>query len=432
MNPGTHSELTLLRESDPLRQAAAATDPGTEAAWRDLLARVAAKHSAAPEAFTGRPRPARWSRRRLRRRGRPRTLGLGALGSALVAAGVAAVVISALPSGGPVQVSAAQAKLTLARAADVLLPHGNAVIHSSMTTMFTNSAHPRPRFADSYETWQQTARPYDLRSISRFPGRRGQLVETEQAVVDGRGEDYDSATNTVYANEIPPLLSGAVRRVGRAKMPGHYVIYTHFSGARDHHRLTVTAAQLKALRDGKDFIMFDGGTPTRVASYASAIQQEMPHLAPTPWIARIRALLRSPQVTVQRNVTFDHRPAIRILTHWRPVAAPTRTARQRRPAASKPGSRTVYYIDPRTYAPLELIQVQRSPSQPAAGSGGGIPASLVITRFNAYKRLPATPKNLALTSLTGAHPHATVNRSRTAALAFEQRQAAYSDGDQSR
>jgi hypothetical protein len=97
---------------------------------------------------------------------------------------------------------------------------------------------------------------------------------------------------------------------------------------------------------------------------------------------RMLDLLRSGGAREDGRVTVDGREAIRIVA---------------------PAEGMTLLIDARTYEPIEW-------SSPVTGIGTTPDRGLQTTRFETYKRLPATEANLALLDLRAQHPGAKVTR----------------------
>jgi hypothetical protein len=283
-----------------------------------------------------------------RRRRRP----LVALAVAVAAAVGAIAVVAPRSPQGP---TAAETRTILRGvAAGVAVPPG-AVLHVAYSSTQTFSTGPATR--SRVEFWQAAAPPYGARSISSIPGR----PITETAVTDGRLQLYDPRRDTIYTRPSPPPYT--VRPAGA----GHYRLSP--GGAAT---ITISAAELRALRDGRDTIVWTDPQHPSVVPFSSLVQQ------PLDIRATALALLRSPHPQVRRGVRFAGRPALEISG-----------------AGRIPGSRDSYYVAPRTYRPLGVVH--------------HFTGETVTVRFTVYRRLPGTAANRRLVTLPGAHPRARID-----------------------
>ncbi len=277
----------------------------------------------------------------------------------LVAAAVAVAIVIVDPrSSGPQPVTAAQARMILRGAkAGLAIPAG-AVLHTAYTQVaaFPNGKTSRSRG----ESWSVSTRPYAQRSISSTAGQRAE----ETAVSDGRLELYDAQRNTIYTNESPPPYS--VRGDARA---GRYLLTLKPDRVPS---ATITTAQLQGLRDGRDTIVITSTHHAMVIPYSS--------LERPAFDARAAALklLRSRHAQVRPHVPFAGQTAIEI-------SGP----------GPDPRFRTSYFVAPRTYHPLGMVQ--------------RFGPQTWIARFTNYQLLPGTTGNRALVTLAGAHPSARID-----------------------
>jgi hypothetical protein len=131
-------------------------------------------------------------RRDRSRRTRRVAFRLAAVGAVALAIGLGA--LSVLPGDGP-------GRSTVARAATALSPPGGKILHTVILT--TENWPDGEVIASRSETWQQTSRPYDHRTV--IGGQR----QRELAMRDGSPESYDATTNTIYTvvpgTKLPPL-----------------------------------------------------------------------------------------------------------------------------------------------------------------------------------------------------------------------------------
>jgi hypothetical protein len=230
----------------------------------------------------------------------------------------------------------------------------------------------RPGWTRSHDQiWQDTSYPYDARVIEHDSFSFTHPSSQEYAIVDNVLQLYDPQRNTIYPD---PPLPFTIRPAAQA---GRYLLTpTHDPGAPT---ITITATQLRALRDRRDTIIYDTRHHVSVVSFRS-IQRQQPLLASIRKTAL--ALLRSGQAQVLYDAQFAGRAAIEISGPG-PIPAITRES---------------YYVAPRTYQPLGLLQ-----------RGAGKSGETWTTRFTNYRLLPGTVANRALVTLPGAHPHAVID-----------------------
>jgi hypothetical protein len=261
--------------------------------------------------------------------------------SAVVLAAAAAGVVVLSQSSS---VEAAWAQQTLQRAAAVVIPAGstNTILHIAITETRSPLAQRRSATTVSALSEQAWIQGSYLRERVIVQYRGGPVLEENE-----NGLIYNKTTNTLYATPQYP----------RGKP--HYTLTPTGHGS---YRLTVTiphggvdtqtldASTARALRDGTDVVQwgamyFDRSTQTtRVgvlvgpsSPQAQQPQTLQPDPASTGFAAELRVLLNSRQARVKRTTTSDGQPAIEISTLH---------------GASEPP--TNYYVNPRTYAPIEL------------------------------------------------------------------------------
>jgi hypothetical protein len=313
------------------------------------------------------------------RRGRQRFLsGLpqhrGPIPWAIVAVTCAVVAVALLlgNSGGPTprRVTSAEARAILRGAAAGLAVPAGAVLHvadTNVETFSNRSGWTRSR----EELWQETSYPYDERIIGHVSFSFAPPSSQEYAIVDNVVQLYDAQRNTIYTNPPPPFTIRPAAQAGR-----YLLTPTHDP---DAPTITITAGQLRALRDGQDTIIYETRHHVSVVSYRSLYPEQ-------PFLDSIRktalALLHSGHAQILDNAQFAGRAAI---------------------AISGPGPipvirREIYYVAPRTYQPLGLVQRW-------AGKSG----ETWTTRFTTYRLLPGTVANRTLVTLPGAHPNATID-----------------------
>ena len=338
-DPVTEPFIVRMRRADP----AAAMPTPTEAEIDAALARMLAMTRAAP------PRRSRWQ-----------TRGPAVLVAAAAAAAVIVFVLLPMSRPGSAMLSGQEARMILRGAAARLASAPGRVLH----TVSTDVQGGRGRTLDRVrvETWSQTTRPYDNRIITSPQGSR----PWELANIDGREQLFDARRDTIYTGDAPPHYT--VRRLA----DGRYRLTTH------HYtpgQMTITAAQLRALRADRDTIVPAGAHMLQVIPFRAMERQ------PIDLRTDALAILHSAHPDVRR-VRFDGRAAIE-------VTGPGQI----------PRTRNRYYVAPHTYTPLGLVI--------ALGDG-----AYVREHYTIYKLLAGGPAAVRrLVTLSGAHPHAHVDSS---------------------
>jgi hypothetical protein len=277
-----------------------------------------------------------------------------------------AVLIVNPGSPGSGRPGVAEARAILAGAGAGLAVPPGAVLHTAYTGVQPMPNGRSTRWRE--ETWQETSPPYSERYISSLAGQPSQ----QYAFIAGRLQLYDPRRNTIYTNQSPPRYT--VRPAAHA---GSYLLTPQ--GAPT---ITITAIQQRGLRDGQDTIVL--GSPPVVIPYRSLVKP------PLDIHTTALSLLRSGRAQIQDHVTFAGRTAIEI-------TGPGRV----------PGIENSYYVTPRSYQPLGLVQR-------ALGT-------TVTLRFTAYQLLPGTVSDRALVTLPGAHPSARIDLSAAAFAAAADR-----------
>jgi hypothetical protein len=346
----------ILRAANPLSGEPERSAAATEASLRRLLARGAGSVSA--------PRRRDWPGRRAHRWWAVRVAPLAAAAAAAVA------IISALPSGGPIAVPQASAKVILAKAAAVVAGSAGVLLHADISATQTWQNGHSDYWTE--QDWQQVRSPYDDRSIVTgvWP------TPSETAYVNGQMWLYDASTNTIYTNEPAP---GPGFTLTPGSQPGTYKLRAGSGNSRVS--LTVTASQAAALRDGNDVLASD--------SQGGNIVVQRPTTGPqilSGFRSGVLSLLHSPAATVTRNVTVDGQNVLQV--------------------TSPDGMRT-YDLDPSTYAPIQMT------STIGPGTNMGDPAndSTVTLKFSDWQYLTGAAADPGLLSLTAQHPDATVDNS---------------------
>jgi hypothetical protein len=123
-------------------------------------------------------------------RRRRRALRVAVLAGAVVAAGFAVANVASTGNGAAVSPAQARTIIKRARAALVLPP--GAILEEDDVTRVT--ARDGSTFTSEAHQWTSTSPPYDNRAITIQNGK----LEWDQAIVNGRLDLYDPATNTVY------------------------------------------------------------------------------------------------------------------------------------------------------------------------------------------------------------------------------------------
>ncbi len=331
--------IERMRAADRVASGPGPTDADIDRALAGLLSRARGEPRATP---------------RLRRAVVP------SLAAVVAAAAVMVILLSPFGSASE-RLNVQQTRMILRGAAAGLAVSPGAVLH---TTAVGEELVDGDRVVARWrvQEWLGTSRPYDVRAI--FSPTHGQARET--AMVDGRLQLYDPQRDTVYTGQAPPTHT--LRSLGG----GRYRL-TEIDATR---ATTISAAQVRALRDGRDTLTVYDGRPVLVPY--SALESQ-------PLNVRVTALslIHSPHPHVRRGVTFNGRAAIEVFG-----------------TGVIPTLRNEYYVAPHTYAPLGLIQ--------------RLHGTTSIERFTTYRLLPGTVANRSLVTLPGAHPQAKINNSPTA------------------
>jgi hypothetical protein len=296
--------------------------------------------------------------------GRRRRAAVGgvAAGVVVLAATVAGVLVLAQPSG-----ESAWAKQVVQRAADVLAPARSpgTILHVVATQTQSPPAlrdGPSVSFL-SEEGWLQQGPPWNRRVILRPAG--GPVLEQGSA-----GQTYNMTTNELYPGPqlqipngkphytlIPTGHAGSYRF--RVKLP-HGGVYTQ----------TFDASTVKALRDGTQTVSWAITWNGRVQQLQPIVgpsrkqmrrlQSQQPDASSLAFAAQLHGLLSSGHARVTRARTADGKPAIEIAS-----------------VHPQSGPRTTYYVNPTTYAPIEVDSY-----------GYESPKDVTRVRFSVYETLP--------------------------------------------
>ena len=213
---------------------------------------------------------------------------------------------------------------------------------------------------------------------------------TETVTMNGVTEDYDPSNNTVYtAVDINPcgcnITPGAT--------PGTYIVTLVKTRAahpgtaaweQNEHPpqpLTITAAQARALRDGRAMLNTTGVGP---GGAATRLQIVAAFRVPSE-TSSIKTQLQEHKLKLNGTTTIDGHDAIVLST-------------------ANGGEK--YYVEPGTYDPIRTI---------IQNPGGGF----LTTTFSEYQVLPDTPANRRLLRLTARHPGARIDNSHADYVAAE-------------
>jgi hypothetical protein len=181
---------------------------------------------------------------------------------------------------------------------------------------------------------------------------------------------YDAGTNTIYTNDPPPPFT-----LTAGPQAGTYILRP---SGQSVPTLVVNAAQAGALRDGTDVWAGDGHGGLAVVPRPTAGPQGLSDFRP-----EALALLDSPTAKVTRDVTIDGQSALEV--------------------TSADGA-TVYYLNPTTYAPIQM-------TRPVPNTGVPGDTATVTLTFTNWQDLTASAADPSLLSLTAQHPDAIVDGS---------------------
>lgn len=267
-----------------------------------------------------------------------------------VRAGAAAAFVLAVIAVGvfaftrPSSDQSAFAKQTLQRAAAILAPRGSShvILHISATETLSPLAQRGDAATVSTLTeqaWIQQGSPWGERTILQVPG--GPLLEQ-----DSGKQIYNATENLIYPAPQAPRTKPryTVTATGRGsyrlrvKLPHGGVSTQHLDASTAH-----------ALRTGQEsvqwIVIWNARTQTQkvealVLPTLGQLQQtqaQQPDPASTGFAAQLHGLLNSGHARVTRTTTSDGRAAIEISS-----------------VHPQSGPQTNYYVNPQTYAPVEL------------------------------------------------------------------------------
>ncbi len=290
------------------------------------LERAIARELAAPEPT---PPP---------RRGRTRRHWmLAAAASCAVAAAVAAVIVATDSDS----TNSAWDQHVL-RAAEIALPKPapGTIVHVSVTQTMTPSARGHSALLVptlDAEGWFEQGPPYRSLTREQVPGHQP-TWQTNSGL-------YDPATNRIYVGVRFP---SSHPRFTQTRTDRDGIVTLRIATAYGPVRQTVTRAQARGLRTGADAIQWVAGLN---ASHQFFLQASVISTTNAPSVssagppsgtsltfpAQLHRLLQSGNARVVGRVTVDGRAAIRIAI-----------------SGVSGYDRMTYYVDPATYAPIEL------------------------------------------------------------------------------
>ena len=317
--------------------------------------------------------------------GRARRRRRFAVRAVFAAAIVAAVALGALS----IVSRPASGASVVRRAVAAIATSPGTILHVDMVGSQTNPDGSVVTWRD--ESWQQESPPYARRQIETGPD--GSVAET--ASTNGHEELYDAKSDTIY---VSAASSAAPRRPDWEITPGPragtFVLRLRGTapakvgpGVVKVRRLVLNARQVKALRNGTAVVGFAISKKNGVVTGAvtviraparsvKATRSSTPDPDPSSGAFRdqILALLNSGGARVAGHAAIDGQDVIEI---------------------DSGDGHTTYFVDPGTYAPVELR---------TTGTGGG-----TALRFRTYEKLELAG-NGSLLSLAAQHATAKVDR----------------------
>jgi hypothetical protein len=278
----------------------------------------------------GEPAPIRRSRSR-------RTMLVPITVTTLAAVMVAAVVVIVQPGG-----QSAWSGQILQRAAAAVIPPSapNKILHITATeTLSPLARRDRDSTVSSLteNAWLQQGAPWRAREIVHAAG--GPVLEE-----NSQGQIYNVTDNELYP---PPQAPPGTPRytVSRTAKPGYVRLRAKLG--RRYVSTTVDAATLRSVRNGTDqvtwAIAWNGHTQSTNLLIGPSLRQlkqisaQQPSAASTSFAPELRGLLLSGHARVVRTTTTGGRAAIEISS-----------------VHPQSGPRFNYYVNPKTYAPIEL------------------------------------------------------------------------------
>jgi len=297
-----------------------------------------------------------------------------ALRGALTVAVIAALAVGALS----VVSRPASGASVVHRAAAAIARSPGTILHVDMLGTQNNPDGSVVTWRD--ESWQQESAPYARRQLETGP----EGTVTESASTRGSDAVYDPKTDTIYvsSHSTAPTDGRQSFKVLPGPRPGTFVLRLDPAGVH----VVITARQAKGFREGRLVAALrltkENGAATASLGLMRAPRRPQakataPASDPDPSSGEFRdqilELLNSGGATVAGSTTIDGREAIEI---------------------DSADGHTTYFVDPNTYAPVELR---------TRGNGGG-----TALRFRTYDHL-ALAGNAGLLSLEAQHPAARVD-----------------------
>jgi hypothetical protein len=273
------------------------------------------------------------------RRRRPSARRVG-LACALAAIAALAIVSRLLPTA----TQSAWAKQALRRAAAVVIPPPSprTILHVALTATLSPLAQRASHTTVSSlseEAWLQQGPPWAARTVVH-PAGGPILEENNQAQI------YDMTGNELYPGTRAPSGKPRYTLLAGAK-PGTFRLRVKLPDGGGYTTSTVTAATVRSIRDRSDqvawAVAWNGHRQRILALVVPSLRQlrQLSAQQPAPTSAsfaqELRALLYSGNARVTRATTDAGKPAIEIAS-----------------VHPESGPRITYYVDPKTYAPIEL------------------------------------------------------------------------------
>ena len=262
----------------------------------------------------------------------------GAAGAVVLAAAVAGAIVLDQPSG-----ESAWARQTIQRAAAAVIPPSSA--HTILHVAATETLSPLAQRASattvstlSEEAWIQQGAPWGERAIVQVPG--GPVLEDSSS-----GQIYNATADTVYP--APSVPSGKPRYTLTPIGDGSYRLSAPLPRGGVSAPTTIDAGTVQALCDGTETVQWsvswDGHTQQvglmvgPSAQQLTQIQAQQPNPGSVSFAPELHALLDSGHARVTQTTAADGQPAIEISS-----------------VNPQSGPQTDYYVNPQTYAPIEL------------------------------------------------------------------------------
>ena len=283
--------------------------------------------------------------RDLARRTRPRPQRDGAVRGALATAALLAMAsVAVWLLTGSSSGESALTRQTLARAAAVLAPAASSqtILHVKATETLSPLAR-RGRATTvaklTEEAWLQQGEPYAERIVLQVPG--GPVLEET-----GDRQIYNATYHTIYP--APKIPSGTPRYTLTPAGSGSYRLRVRLPHGRVMTQ-TLSASVAAALRTGKDAVQWTVGWNPRTQiqtiqplvlptlGQLKRVQVQQPDPASTDFAAQLHGLLNSGHARVTRTTISGGQPALEISS-----------------VHPQSGPRSNYYVNPQTYAPIEL------------------------------------------------------------------------------